>query len=140
MSSPTPKSCLKRSSIPSNTPHPFFEDRGRCASPENDASSISSTSSAPHEPHAPPKHTPENAQQGHRVPRRRPKSVSFSEDDDVWVYKPFNDPLHKQAAKQVVRLFRACADALKMEPPDASPMSRHNLIASYSGCVGGEER
>ncbi|KAH9849870.1 hypothetical protein C2E23DRAFT_887850 [Lenzites betulinus] len=151
MSSPTPKSCLKRNSLPSGAPHPFFEDTARrCASPESNASpsesssfssgssfsSTSSTASASPIPGSglPTTFTSVPAPPGHHLPRGRAKSVSFSEDDDVWVYKPFTDPLHKQAAKKVARLFRACADALRIEPPaDESPMFRHNLIATYSG-------
>ncbi|KAL1945003.1 hypothetical protein VTO73DRAFT_2623 [Trametes versicolor] len=133
-----PKSCLKRNSFPSS-PRPVIFDAPRSASPfsavfESDSDSTASDSAsgsgsqASSCPGTPPTTTR----------RPRAKSVSFCEDDDVRVFYPITDPLHKQARKQFVRLFKACAEAMKIEPP---PPSRHSY-SGYGECVleGEEER
>ncbi|OJT15366.1 hypothetical protein TRAPUB_8076 [Trametes pubescens] len=134
MTSP-PKSCLKRNSFPSS-PRPTFLDGPRSASPasavfDTDTDASDSASGCGSQASSCPGTPPTTSR------RPRAKSVSFCEDDDVRVFYPVTDPLHKVARKQVVRLFKACAEAMKIEPP---PPSRHSY-SGYSECVleGDEE-
>ncbi|KAI0761816.1 hypothetical protein BD413DRAFT_236126 [Trametes elegans] len=141
MSSPQPKSCLKRHSFPSSTrPHNLeplaFGDGGLGAVFESDTDSTSDTGSeASHD--APASESPvvvvaavASPGSGAATPRARRKTVSFSEDDDVRVFYPVTDPLHKQARKQVARIFRACADALRIEPVLSPTESRRSSVSS----------
>ncbi|KAI8985603.1 hypothetical protein BD414DRAFT_537111 [Trametes punicea] len=123
MSSP-PKSCLKRNSFPTTT-RPRHLDGARAErpgavfEPERDWRDRSAPPSfrSPFDPSS-------------AAPRERRKSVSFCEDDDVRVFYPVTDPLSKQARKQVVRIFKACAEALRIDSSDSPSSSRRGSASS----------
>ncbi|KAI0714208.1 hypothetical protein C8T65DRAFT_155716 [Cerioporus squamosus] len=124
-----PKSCLKRGSVSSTS--------------SSDADSVANTS--PRQPYFLPNSVlvescasivsastsssslPPNDPSGSR-PRR--KSVTFCEDDDIRVFYPPRTPLHKQAKRAASRLFRVCADALRIEPYDFP--SEEDYMQEYS--------
>ncbi|KAH9893271.1 hypothetical protein C8Q73DRAFT_791143 [Cubamyces lactineus] len=139
-SPPPAKSCLKRNSFsgtPTGTRALFLDGaapsaRARAASvstspvfyTDSDTASDHSSSSNSESP-------PSFADYGYGpAPRTRRKSVSFCEEDDVRVFYPVTDPLCKQARKQVVRIFRACAEALRIDSPYSPPASRRGSISS----------
>ncbi|RPD64499.1 hypothetical protein L226DRAFT_383672 [Lentinus tigrinus ALCF2SS1-7] len=141
-----PKSCLKRGSI---------------SSIASDCDSIASTS--PQQPHGVPEFAlaepctslPTASTSSSSLPstssdtdasRPRRKSVTFCEDDDVHVFHPHPTPLHKQAKRAASRLFRACADALRIEPyqfPDDEDYMQHedgwSSTSPESSCMHQEE-
>ncbi|KAI0630754.1 hypothetical protein C8Q77DRAFT_224881 [Trametes polyzona] len=132
MPSSPPKSCLKRSSLPTNIRHAYIDDVRRAASPDSALTDDGDPypTSGGHAHAIPPPRA--NTAHGRRA---RPKAVSFCSDDDVLVFYPWHDPLHRQARKQVVRLFRACAEAFRIDSPylpAEPPVSRRGSDSSTS--------
>ncbi|CDO69786.1 hypothetical protein BN946_scf184766.g31 [Trametes cinnabarina] len=123
MSSP-PKSCLKRNSVSSSDRPLFFDGASPCTildfgdTASTSDQSVSSSHSASFE------------QPQSRELRERRKSVSFCEDDEVRLIYPVKDPLHYQARKQAKRIFKACAEALRIDSPYSPPGSRRGSVSS----------
>ncbi|KAI0642385.1 hypothetical protein C8Q79DRAFT_1013664 [Trametes meyenii] len=123
MSSP-PKSCLKRHSIPSDSTHPHYLGSGtrtrartaRHSGPAFESNTSDSGSDRGSPTSCLSARPPPSATKAQGVPKARRKSVSFAEEHDVQFIYPFSDPLHIQARRQVVRIFRAFAEALRIEP------------------------
>ncbi|RDX54159.1 hypothetical protein OH76DRAFT_1479195 [Lentinus brumalis] len=126
-----PKSCLKRDSVSSNASdkdsvgntsprQPYFLPNSvlvdSCTSIETANTSSSSLPSS---------------SSGTSASRPRRKSVTFCDNDDVRVFYPPPAPLHTKAKRAASRLFRACADALRIEPYDF-PSEEEYMRQEYS--------
>ncbi|OSD05300.1 hypothetical protein PYCCODRAFT_1432456 [Trametes coccinea BRFM310] len=143
MSSP-PKSCLKRNSI-STTDRPFFLDGLRSDSPfaafefgDTASESTSDRSASPCELSGFASYEPPSSSND-AAPRERRKSVTFCEDDEVRFIYPIKDPLSKQARKQAKRIFKACAEALRIDSPYSPPGSRRGSVSSVESVEEEEE-
>ncbi|KAI0675982.1 hypothetical protein C8Q78DRAFT_1074936 [Trametes maxima] len=129
-----PKSCLKRHSLP-NSARPLCMDSGARTltrpagyGPPHECNSHLGSDRGPPTSYLSAHPPPSASAKG--VPQTRRKSVSFAEEHDVRLVYPFNDPLHIQARRQVVRIFRAFADALRIDPVDGLHDSDHESTSS----------
>ncbi|KAI0358285.1 hypothetical protein OH77DRAFT_1435418 [Trametes cingulata] len=108
MSSPPPKSCLKRSSFPT-TSRPLFLEEAASSSVEGASTAVfecdtdSTSDRGSQESYVTPSSPPSEESS-----RERRKSVSFCEDDEIRVFYPAKDPLRKQVA----RMFTADVESV----------------------------
>ncbi|KAI9062671.1 hypothetical protein FKP32DRAFT_1758816 [Trametes sanguinea] len=146
MSSP-PKSCLKRNSV-STADRPLFLDGLRSESPFaafdfGDTASTSDRSASPSSLSGSCSASSYEQQQSSSdaaaAPRERRKSVTFCEDDEVRFIYPIKDPLSIQARKQAKRIFKACAEALRIDSPYSPPASRRGSVSSVESVEEEEE-
>ncbi|KAI0369778.1 hypothetical protein BV20DRAFT_335797 [Pilatotrama ljubarskyi] len=126
MSSPPPKSCLKRSSFPTTSRPLFLEPESASSSAEGSSAVFECDTDSTSDRGSQESWCTPSFSSSEDAPRERRKSVSFREDDQVRVFYPPRDPLRKQVA----RVIKACAEALRIESPYSPPGSRRASVSS----------